>query len=233
MGGVKLYDLLTNKNQFPPEEGYNVFQDPRLAEFGNDLSFFSNSQSRAETDFIATKIRQSQAANYNSPWYWLGRTLGFGTDITSLALYAKATRTAVSSAKVFGTLATAEELAKQNLDPARPDEFVPWTIGLGYGVPAIMNGFRTGQMPQSVKNNVKKMDEIFFQPKNLSKEGFEEGKLIDPNKVVPPSSGGAAANPLAPKQLSYNQSKEAEATLILVAVLTSCVLVSSNKLTAY
>ena len=55
------------------------------------------------------------------------------------------------------------------------------------------------------------MDEIFFQPKNLSKEGFEEGKLIDPNKVVPPSSGGAAANPLAPKQLSYNQSKEAEA----------------------
>ena len=91
MGGVKLYDLLTNKNQFPPEEGYNVFQDPRLAEFGNDLSFFSNSQSRAETDFIATKIRQSQAANYNSPWYWLGRTLGFGTDITSLALYAKAT----------------------------------------------------------------------------------------------------------------------------------------------
>ena len=73
-----------------------------------------------------------------------------------------------------------------------------------------MNGFRTGKMPQSVKNNVKKMDEIFFQPKNLSKAGFEEGKLIDPNKVVPPSSGGAAANPLAPKQLSYNQSKEAE-----------------------
>jgi hypothetical protein len=211
MGGSKLVDLALNRNQFPPEEGYNVWQDPRLAEFGNDLSFFSNSQSRAETDFIATKIRQSQAANYNSPWYWLGRTTGFVTDPTSLMLFAKATRGAVSSAKVFGTLTTAEELAKQNLDPARPDEFVPWTIGLGYGVPAIMNGFRTGKMPQSVKNNVKKMDEIFFQPKNLSKEGFEEGKLIDPNKVTPPSSGGAAANPLAPKQLSYNQSKEAEA----------------------
>ena len=210
MGGSKLVDLALNRNQFPPEEGYNVWQDPRLAEFGNDLSFFSNSQSRAETDFIATKIRNSQAADYNSPWYWLGRTAGFVTDPTSLMLFAKATRGAVSSAKVFGTLTTAEEIAKQNLDPARPDEFVPWTIGLGYGVPAIMNGFRTGKMPQSVKNNVKKMDEIFFQPKNLSKAGFEEGKLIDPNKVVPPSSGGAAANPLAPKQLSYNQSKEAE-----------------------
>ena len=28
MGGSKLVDLALNRNQFPPEEGYNVWQDP-------------------------------------------------------------------------------------------------------------------------------------------------------------------------------------------------------------
>ena len=196
---------------FPEEQGYSPYLDNALFEWQNDLTPFAHSKSSAESQHIVKRLEAARDANYASPYYWLGRTLGFLTDPTSLMLWTKAGRSTIGSAKMFGSLVTAEEVAKQWLDPSRPDEFVPWTIGLGYGVPAILNKLRTGKLPPSVSAKVKKADETFNGPQTvLSKEGYEEGKLIDPNTVQKPSAAGSNVNPDAPKHISYNAEREAE-----------------------
>ena len=194
---------------FEAEPGYNVFEDPNLYMFQNDMTAFITSRSSSESSYISDRLREHMQSDYRSPYYWLGRVSGFLTDPTSLLLFTKLGRGMFTAAK-FGTAVTVEEVAKQWLDPAREDEFVPWTIGLGYGLPAIINKFKS-RIPPAAKATFKKADETFHSPEALlTEKGFEEGKLIDPNKVTPPSTAGSRANPDAPKHISYNAEKRSE-----------------------
>ena len=211
IGAMGIKRLFKDGQSFPAEQGYSPYLDPNLDLWQHDMTAFSTSQSSQESEYIANRLTEAGDANYASPYYWLGRVLGFLTDPTSLMLWTKAGRAAIGSAKTFGTMVTAEEVAKQWIDPSRPDEFVPWTIGLGYGVPAILNKLRTGKLPPAISSKIKKADETFNGPQTvLSKEGYEEGKLIDPNTAQQPSAAGSNVNPNAPKHISYNAERQAE-----------------------
>jgi hypothetical protein len=181
-------ETILNYQDFPAVENYNPYQDDQLASYRNSMDLFAMSKSPLETESIIKKIEEQGGHNINSPLYWIGQITGFATDPSSALLFFKGARTA----KIIGSVLTAEEIVKQNLDPVRDDSYLPWTIGLGYGLPALFNSFKT-QFPAETLNKIKKYDESANAPKQItfSQEKYEKGNFIDPAQ----SSVGATVNP--------------------------------------
>ena len=194
VGGFKDENLFTNAFQFfqsyedfPPEDGYNPLEDPNLEGLDDLMDHFILSKSKAESNAILNKLKERSEYDTQSPWYQIGRATGFIADPSSALLFTKA-----RGALMLGTALTTEELLKQTMDPVRDDSMVPWTIGLGYGLPALFNKFTT-QIPANVRNNIKNKDVQYHysKPKVGNQADYENGMHIDPST----RSVGSAGNP--------------------------------------
>mgnify|MGYP002260605098 FL=1 len=105
-----------------------------------------------------------------------------------------------------GTATTTKEIIKQNLDPLRDDSFVP-IVGLAsFVIPAVINKFTTPVPEHIIQKSVKLADD-WIPPVNKnskrmvvkeldgSSKIYEDGVLVNPNKVdTAPSGVGAAVN---------------------------------------
>jgi hypothetical protein len=186
---TQAWDFFVNSQDFPEDETYNPFQDSKLENVGSLIDNFALSKSSAESDAILKKIQERNDYNSHSPYYHIGRVAGFALDPSTALLATKAGRGSL----MLGTALTSEEILKQNFDSLRDDSYVPWTIGLGYGLPVLINGFFT-HIPQNVRQKITDSDKAFHaeqkQVKAISQEAYEDGKFINPNQT----SVGAAAN---------------------------------------
>jgi len=194
VGGFKEENLFANafeffqdNQDFPQEDGYNPLNDPQLQGLDDLMDHFILSKSRAESNAILGKLKERSEYDTQSPWYQLGRATGFVADPSSALLFTKA-----RGALMIGTALTTEELLKQTMDPIRDDSMVPWTVGLGYGLPALFNKFTT-QIPANVRKNVKDKDMQYHysEAKTGNQANYEDGLHIDPST----RSVGSAGNP--------------------------------------
>ena len=202
------YDYMVNNQDFKPQDGYNPKEDPQAQSYMDFYDQFMFSKSPAETTAILTKINNHAQNNYASPWYHLGKVTGAFTDPSSILLFTKFGQ----SAKVFGTAFSAEEIAKQTLDPTRPDDYVPWVVAGGYGLPYIINKMAKGNVSPKVQQQVIEADKAYHTPKieDVSTKVYEDGKFINPNERPTPSSGGAAVNEQAAPQKTFRERFEGE-----------------------
>ena len=201
-------NYMVNHQDFPEQEGYNPKDDPQVKPYEDYYDHFMFSKSSAETTAIIDKLNKHAENNYASPWYHIGRITGAFLDPSSLLLFSKYGQ----SAKIFGSAFTAEELAKQMLDPVRSDDYVPWVIAGGYGVPYLLNKMSKGQIPANIQQKLIEADEAYHAPKSLTVDNkiYIDGKFVDPNQKVKTSSVGAArteekAQP-TPKELFEGES---------------------------
>jgi len=185
-------DYLVNHQDFVPDENYNPKNDPQLRNYQDFYDQFMFSKSAAESTAIIQKLNTQAEQNYASPWYHIGKITGAFLDPSTLFLASKVGQ----SAKVFGTAFTAEEIAKQNIDPTRPDDYVPWIVAGGYGLPYIINKMGKGTIGGSTQQKIIDADKSFHAPpKTMTQEIYEDGKFINPNERPPtPGNVGAAAN---------------------------------------
>ena len=202
VGGFKEENLFTNifrffndNKDFPEEDGYNPLEDRNLQGLDDLMDHFILSKSRAESQAILNKLKERSEYDAQSPWYQLGRVSGFIADPSSALLFTKA-----RGALMIGTALTTEELLKQNMDPVRDDSLVPWTVGLGYGLPALFNKFTTN-IPANVRKNVKEKDYQYHysKPKTGTQADYEDGLFIDPSTRSVGSAGNPNVKILSPK----------------------------------
>lgn len=196
------YDEIANGQKYEGDAGYSYVNDPQLEGYEQIKDQFMFSRNAQETTDILAQLKHNASINKESPYYFLGRISGAITDPSSYLLFSKAAR----SAKVFGTAATTEEIIKQNLDPLRDDSFVP-IVGLAsFVIPAVINKFTTPVPEHIVQKSVKLADD-WIPPVNKnskrmvvkeldgSSKIYEDGVLVNPNKVdTAPSGVGAAVN---------------------------------------
>lgn len=192
--GFKEENLITNavsyiqdNQDFPEEPDYNPLLDPNLVGMEDIMDNFLLSKSSAETDYILGKLKEKADYDIDSPFGLAGRIAGFIADPSSLLLFTKA-RGALS----IGTALSTEELAKQSFDPMRDDSYVPWTVGLGYGLPAMLNKFNTN-IPNATRKKLTNLDIQFNRRKDVAakQSDYEDGLFIDPSA----RSVGSAGNP--------------------------------------
>ena len=188
--GAIAIDYFVNKQDFPADENYNPKLDPQIEPYSDFYDHFMFSKSAIETTSIINNLKKQAENDYASPWYQLGRVSGAFLDPSTYLLFTKVGQ----SAKVFGTAFTAEEIAKQVMQPNRPDEYVPFVVAGGYGLPYFINKMAKGNIPASIQQKVVQADKHYHQPKPISQQIYEDGKFIDPNKRPTVSSAGAAAN---------------------------------------
>ena len=184
-------DYLLNKQDFPEDKTYNPKNDPQLKNYGNFYDLFMFSKSAAETTAIINKLQKNAEHNYSSPWYHIGKITGAFTDPSTALLFTKFGQ----SAKVFGTAFTGEEFAKQMIEPTRPDDYVPWVVAGGYGLPYIMNRMAKGSVGAGTQQRIIEADKAYHAPpKTMTQEIYEDGKFINPTETRTTGSVGAAAN---------------------------------------
>jgi len=196
------YDEIVNGQKYEGDAGYSYVNDPQLEGFEQIKDKFMFSRNAQETTDILAQLKHNATIEKESPYYFLGRITGAIADPSSYLLFTKAAR----SAKVFGTAATTEEIIKQNLDPLRDDSFVP-IVGLAsFVIPAVINKFTTPVPEHIIQKSVKLADD-WIPPVNKnskrmvvkeldgSSKIYEDGVLVNPNKVdTAPSGVGAAVN---------------------------------------
>ena len=196
------YDEIANGQKYEGDAGYSYVNDPQLEGFEQIKDKFMFSRNAQETTDILAQLKHNATIEKESPYYFLGRITGAIADPSSYLLFTKAAR----SAKVFGTAATTEEIIKQNLDPLRDDSFVP-IVGLAsFVIPAVINKFTTPVPEHIIQKSVKLADD-WIPPVNKnskrmvvkeldgSSKIYEDGVLVNPNKVdTAPSGVGAAVN---------------------------------------
>jgi hypothetical protein len=183
-------NYLLNHQDFPADENYNPKQDPQLQNYEDFYHHFAFSKSAAESTYILNKLNKQAETNYKSPWYHLGRITGAFLDPSSLLLFTKAGQTA----KIFGSALVAEETMKQSIDPVRSDEYVPWIVAGGYGLPYVINKMAKGNVNAATHQKIINADKTFHSPpKAITQPIYEDGKFINPNQTKELSSVGAAA----------------------------------------
>jgi len=184
-------DYLLNKQDFPADETYNPKEDPQLRNYTDFYDLFMFSKSASESTAIIEKLKKNAEHNYASPWYHIGKITGAFTDPSTLLLFSKFGQ----SAKIFGSAFTAEELAKQMIEPTRPDNYVPWVVAGGYGLPFIMNRMAKGSVGAGTQQKIIDADKAYHAPpKTMTQEIYEDGKFINPTDSRTTGSVGAAAN---------------------------------------
>ncbi|BAQ87674.1 putative internal virion protein [uncultured Mediterranean phage uvMED] len=189
-----LYQKMNDDSDFPAEENYNPSSDPQLRGYEDFMHHFYFSKSQAETTALINKMKAGHSINKESPWYHLGRITGAFADPSMLLLLPKVPQV-LRSAKVFGTAATAEEFAKQNLDPFRDDKYVAWVAGAAYGIPYILNKLTT---PPNIKvqKNVRELENTWIGKEVKDGDVGVDGTFVNPNeKPLSPSTVGAAKSP--------------------------------------
>ena len=200
------YDEIKNGQKYVGDSTYDYQKDAQLAEFEPIKDQFMFSRNAQETTDHLAKIKHNASVEKESPYYFLGRILGAVADPSSYLMFTKTGRAIGSSAKVFGTAATTEELIKQNLDPTRDDSYVP-IVGLAsYVLPAVINKFTT-PIPNKIVDDAisladdwipvtnKSIKKQIVQDMDGSVKVYEDGILVNPNKLdTPPSGVGAAVN---------------------------------------
>ena len=184
------FEHMVNHQDFIPDETYNPKEDPRLKNYEDLYDMFMFSRSAEETTAIINKLNTQAETNYASPWYHIGKITGAFLDPSTLLLASKFGQ----SAKVFGSAFTAEELSKQVLDPTRPDEYVPWVVAGGYGVPYVLNKMAKGQIGAKVQEKIIEADKAYNTPRKQTVDNkiYQDGNFVDPNQQVKPGSVGAA-----------------------------------------
>lgn len=196
------YDEIANGQKYEGDANYSYVNDPQLEGYEQIKDKFMFSRNAQETTDILAQLKHNASIEKESPYYFLGRITGAIADPSSYLLFTKAAR----SAKVFGTAATTEEIIKQNLDPLRDDSFVP-IVGLAsFVIPAVINKFTTPVPEHIIQKSVKLADD-WIPPVNKnskrmvvkeldgSSKIYEDGVLVNPNKLdTPPSGVGAAVN---------------------------------------
>ena len=196
------YNEIANGQKYEGDANYSYVNDPQLEGFEQIKDKFMFSRNAQETTDILAQLKHNATIEKESPYYFLGRITGAIADPSSYLLFTKAAR----SAKVFGTAATTEEIIKQNLDPLRDDSFVP-IVGLAsFVIPAVINKFTTPVPEHIIQKSVKLADD-WIPPVNKnskrmvvkeldgSSKIYEDGVLVNPNKVdTAPSGVGAAVN---------------------------------------
>ena len=204
-----LYQKMTDDSDFPVEENYNPSQDPQLQGYEDFMHHFYFSKSQAETTALVNKMKAGHSINKESPWYHLGRISGAFADPSMLLLLPKVPQV-LRSAKVFGTAATAEEFAKQNLDPFRDDKYVAWVAGAAYGIPYILNKLTT---PPNIKvqKNVKELENTWIGKEVKDGDVGVDGTFVNPNeKPLSPSTVGASETTTVKPRLSIKQEMTGE-----------------------
>lgn len=196
------YDEIVNGQKYEGDANYSYVNDPQLEGYEQIKDQFMFSRNAQETTDILAQLKHNASIEKESPYYFLGRITGAIADPSSYLLFSKAAR----SAKVFGTAATTEEIIKQNLDPLRDDSFVP-IVGLAsFVIPAVINKFTTPVPEHVIQKSVKLADD-WIPPVNKnskkmvvkeldgSSKIYEDGVLVNPNKIdTAPSGVGAAVN---------------------------------------
>ena len=204
-----LYQKMNDDSDFPAEENYNPSQDPQLRGYEDFMHHFYFSKSQAETTALVNKMKAGHSINKESPWYHLGRITGAFADPSMLLLLPKVPQV-LRSAKVFGTAATAEEFAKQNLDPFRDDKYVAWVAGAAYGIPYILNKLTT---PPNIKvqKNVRELENTWIGKEVKDGDVGVDGTFVNPNeKPLSPSTVGAAETATVKPRLSIKQEMTGE-----------------------
>ena len=204
-----LYQKMNDDSDFPAEENYNPSSDPQLKGYEDFMHHFYFSKSQAETTALVNKMKAGHSINKESPWYHLGRITGAFADPSMLLLLPKVPQV-LRSAKVFGTAATAEEFAKQNLDPFRDDKYVAWVAGAAYGIPYILNKLTT---PPNIKvqKNVRELENTWIGKEVKDGDVGVDGTFVNPNeKPLSPSTVGAAETATVKPRLSIKQEMTGE-----------------------
>ena len=195
MGAKRLYDEIMGNRVWPIDENYNYKADPQLQGYDAVIEQFAFSKSAEETAWMLEQKRQDALVQKESPFYFLGRITGAVTDPTTyLAWKVKAARSALA----FGSALTTEEIIKQNIDPFRQDDIVPWVATGGFVIPAMLNKF-TSNIPAKVADEAVALDAqwnkstITTKVDDTGTKIYEDGILVDANKLdSPPSSVGSA-----------------------------------------
>lgn len=196
------YDEIVNGQKYEGDANYSYVNDPQLEGYEQIKDQFMFSRNAQETTDILAQLKHNASIEKESPYYFLGRITGAIADPSSYLLFSKAAR----SAKVFGTAATTEEIIKQNLDPLRDDSFVP-IVGLAsFVIPAVINKFTTPVPEHVIQKSVKLADD-WIPPVNKNSKKmvvkeldgstkiYEDGVLVNPNKIdTAPSGVGATVN---------------------------------------
>jgi len=208
------YDYFLNNESFPADPDYNPLNNPDLAPYGELMHLFMEDKSAAESKSRLNKLIERSSNERSNPLAGLGTMLGFLTDPSGLLLFSPAAKLLVRSGRIsntakIGSAFTAEEVGKQYLDSERPDMYVPLIAGLSFGVPAILNSFKTS-LPHSTKMKVKKLDQTFNSEKPPKQPGYEDGKFIHPEERITPSSLGASVSKDVKAQMTYQDAKDAE-----------------------
>ena len=186
-----IYQKMNDDSSFPAEENYVPSQDPQLKGYEEFMHHFYFSKSQAETTAMIEKLKQRHSVNKESPWYHLGRITGAFTDPSMLLLLPKAAQIGGRSTLMFGTAATAEEFAKQNLDPFREDAYVAWVAGAAYGIPFVLNKL-TAPPPLSVQKNIKELENQWIGKNIKDGDVAVDGTFVKPEtKELAPSGVGA------------------------------------------
>ena len=204
-----LYQKMNDDSDFPAEENYNPSQDPQLQGYEDFMHHFYFSKSQAETTALVNKMKAGHSINKESPWYHLGRISGAFADPSMLLLLPKVPQV-LRSAKVFGTAATAEEFAKQNLDPFRDDKYVAWVAGAAYGIPYILNKLTT---PPNIKvqKNIKELENTWIGKEVKDGDVGVDGTFVNPNeKPLSPSTVGASETTTVKPRFSIKQEMTGE-----------------------
>jgi len=208
------FNYFLNNESFPADPDYNPIKNPDLAPFGSIMHLFLNDKSAAESKARLDKLMEREEHERSNPLTGLGTMLGFLTDPTGLLLFSPAAKVLAragrfSATTKIGGAFTAEEIGKQYFDTDRPDIYLPLIAGLSFGVPAVLNSFRTF-IPTATKIKVKKLDQTFNSEKFLKQEGYEDGKFFSAEERITPSSLGASVAKDAKAQMSYLDAKDAE-----------------------
>ncbi len=213
------YDEIVNGQKYEGDANYSYVNDPQLEGYEQIKDQFMFSRNAQETTDILAQLKHNASIEKESPYYFLGRITGAIADPSSYLLFSKAAR----SATVFGTAATTEEIIKQNLDPLRDDSFVP-IVGLAsFVIPAVINKFTTPVPEHVIQKSVKLADD-WIPPVNKnskkmvvkeldgSSKIYEDGVLVNPNKIdTAPSGVGAAVNTDAKNLSTAGKRLEGEA----------------------
>ena len=208
------YNYFLNNESFPADPDYDPLKNPELAPFGEIMHLFMEDKSAAESKARLNKLIERSSNERNNPLAGLGTMLGFLTDPSGLLLFSPAAKVLVRSGRLsntakIGSAFTAEEVGKQYLDSDRPDIYVPLIAGMSFGLPAVMNSFKTS-LPHSTKMKVKKLDQTFNNDKPPVQQGYEDGKFFNAAEKITPSSVGASVAKDARAQMSYQEAKDAE-----------------------
>jgi hypothetical protein len=196
------YDEIANGQKYVGDETYSYTNDPQLDGYEPIKDQFMFSRNAQETTDHLAKLKHNSSIEKESPYYFLGRIMGAITDPSSFLLATRAGRGALT----FGAAATTEEIIKQNLDPTRDDSYVP-IVGLAsFVIPAVINKFTT-PIPNKVIDDAVNLSEDWIPTtnKNIKKQIvqdidgstkiYEDGVLVNPNKLdTAPSGVGAAVN---------------------------------------